>query len=251
MYFHHTYSSSASDHQHAFIKGRSIMDYAMIANKLSHYAKRRNEKFFGLKLDFHKASNNLDWTYLYCLSSAFSSVLVNGSPSHLFPLKRGVRQGDLISPYLFVLAVEGLKSILQKSSDLPEIFLAAAHRQRRTEVRLSNEHSLRDELQFICLTNPTWQRFKTKLAFWKASMLSLARRLVLLKSVLYSLPIYFMSFLAMPTSVQAEIESYMHKIYLERLENQNLLFKWVWKLHSSKRNSSWFGLVSSCSSITN
>ncbi|XP_050233561.1 uncharacterized protein LOC126682047 [Mercurialis annua] len=128
--------SMISDHQHAFIKGRSIMDCAMIANELIHFARKRKEKLLILNHDFHKVFDSLDWSYLLsvmksmsfldkwiawmsnCVSSAFTSLLVNGSPIESFVLKRGVRQGYLISPYLFVLTVEGLKSILQKAKEM-------------------------------------------------------------------------------------------------------------------------------------
>ncbi|GFZ06765.1 hypothetical protein Acr_18g0009350 [Actinidia rufa] len=52
-----------------------------------------------------------------CLSSARVSVLVNGSPSKEFQMHKGVRQSDPMSPFLFILVVEGLNWLL-KSAEL-------------------------------------------------------------------------------------------------------------------------------------
>lgn len=88
-------------------------------------------------MDFSKAFDSLNWNYLDsimsqigfgekwrhwimgCLSSARASVLTNGSASKEFQLSKGVRQGDPLSPFLFILAMEGfnvaMKSACQKS----------------------------------------------------------------------------------------------------------------------------------------
>ncbi|PNX58581.1 ribonuclease H, partial [Trifolium pratense] len=48
-----------------------------------------------------------------CVCTATASVLVNGSPTDEFPLERGLRQGDPLSPFLFLLAVEGLHVLME------------------------------------------------------------------------------------------------------------------------------------------
>jgi hypothetical protein len=83
------------------------------------------------KVDFAKAYDSVDWGYLddvmrlmafptlwqkwikECVGSASASVLVNGSPTEEFSLERGLRQGDPLSPFLFLLAVEGLNVMMR------------------------------------------------------------------------------------------------------------------------------------------
>jgi hypothetical protein len=61
------------------------------------------------RLGFH--SSSINWIKLYISSSSFS-ILINGNPFGLFYPKRGLRQGDSLSPFLFILGSEVLSCLL-------------------------------------------------------------------------------------------------------------------------------------------
>ena len=51
------------------------------------------------------------------MSLAFFSILVNGAPTSTFQASRGLRQGDPLSPFLFILMEEGLGRALKAKKD--------------------------------------------------------------------------------------------------------------------------------------
>ena len=60
------------------------------------------------------SSKSRTWIHS-CLDSAFASILVNGSPIKEFRMGKGVRQGDPLSPFLFILAAEGLNVMVSEA----------------------------------------------------------------------------------------------------------------------------------------
>ncbi|GLT48339.1 hypothetical protein SLA2020_219710 [Shorea laevis] len=121
------------EQQMAFIRGRQLMDGVVIANEVIDEAKKKKKKSFLLKIDFEKAYDKVSWSFLdhmmqkmgfcekwrlwigECLRTSLVSVLVNGSPSRQFKVSRGLRQGDPLSPFLFLIIAEGLNRLVSEA----------------------------------------------------------------------------------------------------------------------------------------
>jgi len=123
-----------SDTQSAFVPGRSILDNAMVAIEVLHFIKaktRGEDKYVALKLDISKAYDRMDWNYLravmnkmgfrnrwihwmsMCIESVDYFVLVNGTQVGPIIPGRGLRHGDPLSPYLFIICTEGLSLLIR------------------------------------------------------------------------------------------------------------------------------------------
>ncbi|KAL7587442.1 hypothetical protein Lser_V15G40495 [Lactuca serriola] len=121
--------------QSAYIQNRFILDGPLIINELLSWAKQQKKKIFLFKIDFEKAFDSINWGYLdsvmdqmnfgrkwtrwitCCLSSSKASVLVNGAPTTEFPISKRVRQGDPLSRFLFILAMEGLNIAIRSACE--------------------------------------------------------------------------------------------------------------------------------------
>jgi len=125
-----------SINQSTFVLGRFILDNTMVAIEIVHYMKAKAKGKSGdvaLKLDISKAYDRLDWDYLrdimiqmgfssrwvswimLCVETVDYSILVNGSSVGPIVPDRGLRQGDPLSPYLFIICVEGLSSLIREA----------------------------------------------------------------------------------------------------------------------------------------
>lgn len=118
--------------QSAFLTGRNILDGVVVVNEVMDMAKRQRKKCVILKADFEKAYDSVSWSYLdymldrlgfgvkwrgwmrTCFSSNSISILVNGSPTEEFVAQKGLKQGDPLAPFLFLVAAEGLAGLVRR-----------------------------------------------------------------------------------------------------------------------------------------
>lgn len=124
-----------SPDQSAFVPGRMIQDSITIAQEVIHFLQRKrkgNEGFVAIKLDFNKAYNRVEWDFLNalllkmgfcsrwvnwvmeCLTSVKFSVCANGETRARVIPERGLRQGDPLSPCIFLLVKEVLSKLITK-----------------------------------------------------------------------------------------------------------------------------------------
>jgi hypothetical protein len=125
-----------SRNQSAFIKGRLLVDGVLTINEVVDLAKRAREKCMIFKVDFAKAYDSVNWNFLVymlkrfgfaekwiawmkaCVCAGNLSVLVNGSPTTEVNISRGLKQGDPLAPFLFLLVVEGLGLLMSRAVSL-------------------------------------------------------------------------------------------------------------------------------------
>ena len=121
--------------QTAFIKGRFILDGVVILHEALHETVRKKKNVLMFKVDFEKACDKINWEFFLemlsmkgfpdkfiewvrkIVSSGNIAVMVNGQIGQYFKTKKGLRQGDPLSPILFDIAVDVLQVLIKRAQD--------------------------------------------------------------------------------------------------------------------------------------
>ncbi|GJR87106.1 RNA-directed DNA polymerase, eukaryota, reverse transcriptase zinc-binding domain protein [Tanacetum coccineum] len=120
--------------QSAFIAGRQITDNILLAQELfKGYNRKHKFKRVAFKMDLQKAYDTINWGFLkvvleqfgfprkmvewimVCVSTTKFSININGEREGYFSGGRGLRQGDPMSPYLFILVIEVFSIIMGRN----------------------------------------------------------------------------------------------------------------------------------------
>jgi len=282
-----------SPEQSGYVEGRQITDGIILTHEIIHSLKQTKKPGMLLKLDLSKAFDSLSWVYIQkillafgfahtwvrwiynLLSSAFFFVLINGIPSATFRPSRVIRQGDPLSPFLFVIMAEGLgrsitaarlenrlrglsfnnspahshqqfvddnmlfghpsvqeasliKSILSTFSEASGALINRVKSQIFFfNTPVPTQKAVSRILGFTCASLPSkylgaplmasaikhssWkqllEKLEARLFLWTNRALNMASRIVLIKAVLHSMPLYLFSILAAPKWVLKEIKN--------------------------------------------
>jgi hypothetical protein len=121
-----------SQNQSAFVPGRLIIDNMLVAYEMTHFIKnkQRGDGYMAIKLDMSKAYDRVEWNFLEamlvklgfhtnwvsllmkCVRSVTYRIKVNGELTDVIQPQHELRQGDPLSPYLFLIVAEGFSSLL-------------------------------------------------------------------------------------------------------------------------------------------
>jgi len=308
--------SFISPEQKGFIQGRQIRDCICITSEAINLLPK---KCFGgnlaFKVDIAKAFDTIEWPFLlkvlksfgfdqkFCkwieviLESASLSISINGTLHGYFKCKRGVRQGDPLSPLLFCIAedvliraitqlvVQGKLQLITSSRNfqVPSHVLYADDIMLFCKGNISGIHALRDlflryvecsgqfinpakstifsgsisqsrlnqlvnllgfnagSLPFTYLGVPIFKgkpnsiflqplvdKIKQKLAAWKASLLSIAGRIQLVKSVIYSMLTHSITIYSWPISLLKDVEKCVRNFIWSGDVNKRKLVTVAW-----------------------
>ncbi|OMO56897.1 reverse transcriptase [Corchorus capsularis] len=270
--------------QSSFIPGRQAADNILVAQEMIHTIRKSRGKngLMAIKIDLEKAYDRISWDFLketlmmfgfpqpwinlimFCVESTSMSVLWNGEKTTDFKPGRGLRQGDPISPYLFVLCMERLGHLILKEIQqgtwkpivmgrggpqishlffANDLFLfgrateAQAHVMRRVLDSFCSASDLGKYLDVPLIhgrvVKGTYRelvdKVSSRLNGWKSKFLSLAGRATLIGSVTSLIPTYSMLTTKIPTGIICKLDSLNRRFLRGGSETKKTLHLVQWE----------------------
>ncbi|XP_060200458.1 uncharacterized protein LOC132628710 [Lycium barbarum] len=242
-----------SVNQSGFVKGRNIIKNVLLTQEIvSDIRLRGKPANVVLKLDMTKAYDRVSWLFLTkvlrkmvfaersvdlvwrLLANTVYSVLVNGHPHGFFHSTRGVKQGDPLSPALFISSAEEYEKVFgqlinkRKSS----FYIFSKVSQNIVQGVEKTTGFSRGSFPFVYLGCPISharkrktdyseliKKVKDKLQAWKERLLSPGGKVVLILSVLQSVPIHLLSAMKPLKCVIKEIYQNFAKFFWSNKED--------------------------------
>ncbi|GAA0143396.1 hypothetical protein LIER_04089 [Lithospermum erythrorhizon] len=240
------------DHQIAYVPGRQILDDILMMQELiDGYHKSSGKPRCMIKVDIMKAYDSMDWNFMWlllqhlnfppkfiawikaCVTSAWFSISLNCSHHGFFPSFRGLRQGDFLSPYLFIIIMEFFDDLMKMAVVEP------AHKFKFhplcQQIGLTNI-CFADDLWIlcsadndsICIIKNVITKFGEATGL-KPNLSKSSSRLVLINYVFFGIVNYWCQVVFLPDMVVKDIENIMRAFLWTGQTEGKLVHKVKWK----------------------
>ncbi|XP_038716200.1 uncharacterized protein LOC120009617 [Tripterygium wilfordii] len=288
-----------SESQSTFVPSRLILDNILVAYELLHSLKNRwqgSQAFCALKLYMSKAYDRVEWGFievmmvklgfhpnwvsliLRCVSSVNFSNLINGNSYGSFSPGRCLRQGDPLSPFLFLFCAEDDSLLFCKANmqecDVLHSLLQVYERASGQKINFdksgaffsantceSIRRSISARLGIRQMTNPDRylglpvmvgrekrrsfyhlkERVVARIRGWKEKFLSQPGKETLIKVVAQSIPTYTMSVFRLPNSFFEELMVVLNKFWWRSNGGKGICWaKWRHLCHPKSKGAKYF-----------